>query len=210
MARTSWRSCGSKTAAKPGPPRTALARVDLDLAVDHDQVRALVHLVVLQRLAGGQLDRDRARLSARGVQDLRLMRLDVERAQVPVLHGRGRTPAAAVTRVAPSSAASRRRAIACRIRRETCICETPTRSPISDWVRSSAKRSRSTSRSRSDSTRISRSTVAASSASAEAGVLAAERVGDALALLVVVARAVERDGAVGAGGLARLEHLLGA
>ena len=38
-------------------------------------------------------------------------------------------------------------------------------SPISDWVRSSSKRSRSTSRSRSDSTRISRCTVADASAS---------------------------------------------
>ena len=39
--------------------------------------------------------------------------------------------------------------------RDTCICETPMRSPISACVRSSAKRSRSTSRSRSVSTRIS-------------------------------------------------------
>jgi hypothetical protein len=35
-----------------------------------------------------------------------------------------------------------------RMIRETCICETPMRSPISACVRSSAKRRRSTSRSR--------------------------------------------------------------
>ena len=43
---------------------------------------------------------------------------------------------------------------------------------------------------------------------AEAGVLDAEGDADAVAVLVVLARAVERDRAVGAGGLARLEHLL--
>ena len=43
---------------------------------------------------------------------------------------------------------------------------------------------------------------------AEARVLDPERGADAVAVLVVVARAVERDRAVGAGGLARLEHLL--
>ena len=42
----------------------AAVRVDLDLAVDHDEVRALVHLVVLEALAGGQVDRDRPRLAA--------------------------------------------------------------------------------------------------------------------------------------------------
>ena len=136
-------------------------RVDLDFAVDDDEMRALVDLVVLQALAGGQVDGDRPRLAARRVQDLRLMRLHVERAQVPVLHGRELTRA--------WSASSRSRAIDWRIRRETCICETPTRSPISDCVRSSSKRSRSTSRSRSDSTRMSRSTVAESSASPKPG-----------------------------------------
>ena len=85
-----------------------------------------------------------------------MVRLHVERAEVPVVHGR-RTASG-------RSASSRRRAIDWRMRRETCICDTPTRVPISDCVRSSSKRSRSTSRSRSDSTRISRSTVAAASA----------------------------------------------
>ena len=43
----------------------------------------------------------------------------------------------------------------------------------------------------------------------EAVVLGAERVDELALLVVVVAGPVERDGAVGAGGLARLEHLLG-
>ena len=56
---------------------------------------------------------------------------------------------------------------------------------------------------------MSRSTVAGILGEAEPRVLDAERVGHALAVLVVVARAVERHRAVGAGGLARLEHALG-
>ena len=48
--------------------------------------------------------------------------------------------------------------------RETCICETPMSSPISACVRSSSKRSRSTSRSRGVIERISRAIVARSSA----------------------------------------------
>ena len=89
VALTAWRSCGSKTAAKPGAARRP---AEVDLAVDHDDVGALVHLVLLQLLAGGQVDQDRPRLAARGVQDLRLVRLDFERAQVPVLHGAEPTP----------------------------------------------------------------------------------------------------------------------
>jgi hypothetical protein len=46
-------------------------------------MRTLVHLVVLQALARRQVDGDRPRLTARRVQDLRLMRLHVERAEVP-------------------------------------------------------------------------------------------------------------------------------
>ena len=46
-------------------------------------------------------------------------------------------------------AIERRRPNAWRIRRETCICETPMRSEISVWVMSSSKRSRRISRSRS-------------------------------------------------------------
>src|SRR5204863_120717 len=76
---------GVEHRGQAGPAR--LAR-ELDLAVDHDHVGALVDLVLLQRLARRQLDQDRSRLAAGGVQDLGLMGLDVERAQVPVLHGR--------------------------------------------------------------------------------------------------------------------------
>src|SRR5262249_7875930 len=58
---------------------------DLDLALDDDEVRALVDLVVLELLAGRQEQRDRARLPAGGVEDDRVVRQDVEAAQVPVL-----------------------------------------------------------------------------------------------------------------------------
>src|SRR3954471_2627436 len=51
----------------------------LDLTVDDDQIRVLMDLVLLQLLAGGQVDRDRARCSVVGAQDLRLVRLKVER-----------------------------------------------------------------------------------------------------------------------------------
>ena len=94
--------------------------------------------------------------------------------------------------------------------RDTCIWETPTRTPISDCVRSSSKRRRRTSRSRSVSTRISRSTVAASSATEKPGSsMPTESAMPAAVLVLVVARAVERDRPVGARGLAGLEHLLG-
>ena len=43
---------------------------DLDRAIDHDDPRALVHLVVGQALAGREVEHDRARGIARG-QDLR-------------------------------------------------------------------------------------------------------------------------------------------
>src|SRR3954453_1812878 len=76
-----------------GDPRAVL--LDLHLAVEDDQVRALVDLVVLQGLSRRQAAHDRASLAADGLQDLRLVRLDVERPEVPVLHGRGRYPSAA-------------------------------------------------------------------------------------------------------------------
>ena len=91
-SRTSWRSCGSKTAAKPAPPVVGASTVaHLDLAFDDDQVRAFVDLVLLERLAGRQVDGNRSRLSALRVQDPRLTRLDLRAPQVPVLHGRDRT-----------------------------------------------------------------------------------------------------------------------
>ncbi len=64
----------------------------------------------------------------------------------------------------PVRATVRSRAIDWRMIRETCICETPMRSPISAWVRSSSKRSRSTSRSRGVTARMSCSSVARLSA----------------------------------------------
>jgi hypothetical protein len=50
---------------------------DLDLASDNHEVRALVHLVLLELLAGRQLDRNRSRLLV-GAQYLRMMRLNCE------------------------------------------------------------------------------------------------------------------------------------
>src|SRR5215210_7090258 len=64
---------------------------DVDLALHHDEMGALVDLVVLQRLAGGQEQRDGARLAARRIQDRGAVRLDGVRAQVPVLHARDAT-----------------------------------------------------------------------------------------------------------------------
>ena len=87
VARTSWRSAGAKIVKKPGPGgHGALVVADLDLALDDDEVGALVDLVVLELIAGGQIDDDRARLAARGAQDDGVARLNVDAAQVPVLH----------------------------------------------------------------------------------------------------------------------------
>src|SRR3954451_9971584 len=80
----------------------AVAVADLDLARDDDEVRALVHLVILELLAGREVERDRARLAAARVEDLRLVRLDVEAGEVPVLHAAGKT-----TSLRPPSAAGR-------------------------------------------------------------------------------------------------------
>src|SRR4051794_5961863 len=68
--------CGVEHREQAGPAgqRAPVVR-DLDLAVDDDEIGALVDLMVLELLAGGQLDRDRARRPARRVQDLRTMRL---------------------------------------------------------------------------------------------------------------------------------------
>src|SRR3954447_6383759 len=54
----------------------------LDLAVGHQEVRPLVHLVVVELLAGRQVDRDHASLAV-GAQHLRLVDLDVQRTDVP-------------------------------------------------------------------------------------------------------------------------------
>src|SRR5215217_178596 len=79
-----------------------LALRDLDLALDDDEMGALVHLVILQLLTGRQVQRDRARLATAGVEDLRLVRLDVEAGEIPVLHAAGKT-----TSPRPPSAAAR-------------------------------------------------------------------------------------------------------
>src|SRR3954447_18086448 len=77
--------------------------LDLDVAVDDDQIRPFVDLVLLQLLARGQVDRDRSRLAPGGVQDPRLVRLYCECPQIPVLHGGDRTRLAA-KRVTPRRA----------------------------------------------------------------------------------------------------------
>ena len=125
------------------------------------------------------------------------------------LRGRRRRSAAA----APARVRARRRrsrATAWRMSRETCICETPMRSPISACVRSSSKRRRSTSRSRGVIVRISRSSVARSSAQV---VAVARRRRPCRPACRRPRRSaprgvVERGRAVGAGGLQRLEHVL--
>src|SRR3954469_11788818 len=58
--------------ARPAGHGVAVALRDLDLARDDDEVGALVHLVVLELLAGGEVERDRARLAAARVEDLGL------------------------------------------------------------------------------------------------------------------------------------------
>ena len=84
--------------------------------------------------------------------------------------------------------------------RETCICETPMRSPISACVRSSSKRRRSTSRSRGviermQAGRASRGPRRARSRRS----VAAERVAERVARVVLAAaRRLQRGGAVGA------------
>src|SRR3954447_868597 len=82
--------------------RVAVALRDVDLARDDDEVGALVHLVVLELLAGGRGERDGARLAAARVEDLGLVRRDVEAGEVPVLHAAGKT-----TSPRPPSAAGR-------------------------------------------------------------------------------------------------------
>src|SRR5437764_9953808 len=58
------------------------AVVDLDLAIGHHQVGALVRLMLLELLAGRQVDGDHAHLSV-GAQHLRVMRLEVGRTGGP-------------------------------------------------------------------------------------------------------------------------------
>src|SRR5215212_9188315 len=72
----------------PDTRRLAAATLrQLDLALDDHQIRVLVDLVLLELLAGGQTDRDRSSRTVVGPKDLRLVRLNVERADVPGVHG---------------------------------------------------------------------------------------------------------------------------
>ena len=107
-----------------------------------------------------------------------------------------------------SSASSRSRATAWRIRRETCICETPTRVAdlrLREVLREAQAQHLALALGQHRHQALDRRGVLGE---AEARVLDAHRVGDAVAVLVVVARAVERDRPVGARRLARLEHAL--
>ena len=96
-----------------------------------------------------------------------------------------------------------------RMMRETCICETPMRSPISACVRSSAKRRRRTSRSRGVIDAHERARSSRDPRPREAALLVADGVAEGVAALVVGARwRLQRRGPVGAGGFERLEHVL--
>src|SRR4029079_8454990 len=93
--------------ARAAGHRIAGAAMALDLALDDDELRALVDLVVLEQLARGQVQGDGARLAAHRVQDDRAVRPDVDAAQVPVLHGAMlQRPAAPVRVRAPRYSAS--------------------------------------------------------------------------------------------------------
>ena len=86
VARTSWRSAGSNSASRPAPPLTDSppGSVTSTAPLDDEQPGPLVDLVLVERLAGRQLDHDRAPLLL-GVEHLRLVGLDVERVEVPGL-----------------------------------------------------------------------------------------------------------------------------
>src|SRR5260221_5021860 len=71
----------------PGVCRHGLAAKfgDVDLAVDDDEPRPVVHLVLLQLLPRREVQHDRSRVVGRG-QDLRLMWLCLDGLQIPALH----------------------------------------------------------------------------------------------------------------------------
>src|SRR4051794_2217861 len=73
--------------ARAGLRRGAVV-ADLDLAVVDVQPCVLVDLVVLEHLAGRQLDGDRARGAVVAAQDLGAVGLDVQLVDVPGVHGR--------------------------------------------------------------------------------------------------------------------------
>src|SRR4029079_19419362 len=57
----------------------------VDLSFDDDDSRPLVDLVLLQFLPGWEVQQDHPRILARG-KDLRFVRFDPDRSQVPTLH----------------------------------------------------------------------------------------------------------------------------
>ena len=71
--------------AGPGRHMLLVGGGHVDLAVGDDQPGALVDLMLLQFLAGLQVERDRAAL-VRCRKDLRLLRLNIEGPQVPAVH----------------------------------------------------------------------------------------------------------------------------
>ena len=108
-----------------------------------------------------------------------------------------------------SSVRSRRRCSDLRSSRETCICETPTRSAISVWVRSAPKRRNRICRSRSGRCWAAAKIVAWSSTSSRRSSCVSDRLQPAhRAVVVDRARGVERQRVVGLGGLQAVEHLL--
>src|ERR687898_2092785 len=98
----------ARTARDRGPDSRA-ALLDLALARRHDDPRALVDLVLLELLARRQIDRDHPSLRI-GPKDLRLVRLNVERGDVPGLHDPGIYPAARLSSAACSAAQREARA----------------------------------------------------------------------------------------------------
>jgi hypothetical protein len=72
-----------QTRSARGP--LAIRRVELDIAVDDEQPGTLVHLMLLELLALGQVDDDRAPLGL-GVEDLRRVRLHLQLVEVPAVH----------------------------------------------------------------------------------------------------------------------------
>src|SRR3954453_21631110 len=65
--------------------RAAIVGRDLDLALGHEQIRALVHLMVLELLAAREVDGDHPGLGIRA-QHLRLVHGHVQRVDLPSLH----------------------------------------------------------------------------------------------------------------------------
>ena len=102
----------------------------------------------------------------------------------------------------------RSRSIAARMMRDTCICDTPTISPISACVMSWRKRSVRTVRSRGVSSLKRIASVARSSARSKPSSWSPSRSPRVDAVLLVAARRAQGSRAAGAAGLERLEDVL--